>query len=161
MRQPGPTLTLIGAEAVAFAPPSHLSPEPSATTTELGRGTKPPLAARAASDALLSYTSTPIEATPDVLPPIVMPLSEPFVFSKYAPTWQAVAVKPVTATFGFWERLTQLAGLAGTAGLGAVFQDWRAVLAFCGGLAALTVVGLLLHNRIVAAVKDIRSQINT
>ena len=69
--------------------------------------------------------------------------------------------KPVTATFGFWERLTQLAGLAGTAGLGAMFQDWKVVLAFCGGLAVLTVVGLLLHNRIVAAVKDIRSQINT
>ena len=44
--------------------------------------------------------------------------------------------KPVTATFGFWERLTQLAGLAGTAGLGAMFQDWKVVLAFCGGLAA-------------------------
>ena len=67
--------------------------------------------------------------------------------------------KPVTATFGFWERLTQLAGLAGTAGLGAAFQDWKVVLAFCGGLAVLTVVGLLLHNRIIAAVKDLRSQI--
>lgn len=67
--------------------------------------------------------------------------------------------KPVTATFGFWERLTQLAGLAGTAGLGAMFQDWKVVLAFCGGLAVLTVVGLLLHNRIIAAVKDLRSQI--
>ena len=66
--------------------------------------------------------------------------------------------KPVTATFGFWERLTQLAGLAGTAGLGAMFRDWKVVLAFCGGLAVLTVVGLLLHNRIIAAVKDLRSQ---
>lgn len=69
--------------------------------------------------------------------------------------------KPVTATFGFWERLAQLAGLAGTAGLGALFQDWKVVLAFCGGLAVLTVVGLLLHNRIIAAVKDLRAQIGT
>lgn len=68
--------------------------------------------------------------------------------------------KPVTQTFGFWERLTQLGGLGGIAGLAAFFQDWRAVLAIAAGLGGLTILGLVFHNKIIETVKAIKKAVN-
>ncbi len=67
--------------------------------------------------------------------------------------------KPLTETKGFWERITQLGGLGGLAGF-TWLGDWKVVLAIVAGLVVVTLLGLMFHSRIIAAVKDMREQIN-
>ncbi len=67
--------------------------------------------------------------------------------------------KPVTQTSGFWERITQLVGLGGIGGVAAIFQDWRVVVAIAGVLIVVAIVGLILHKRIIDAVRNIKAEI--
>jgi putative chitinase len=67
--------------------------------------------------------------------------------------------KPVTQTTGFWERITQLLGLTGIGGLAAFFQDWRAIVALAGVLIVVAIIGLILHKRIIDAVRNIKQEI--
>ncbi|MGZ7254194.1 hypothetical protein ACXWO5_11285, partial [Streptococcus pyogenes] len=69
--------------------------------------------------------------------------------------------KPVTQTTGFWERITQLLGLTGIGGLAAFFQDWRAIVALAGVLIVVAIIGLILHKRIIDAVRTIKQEIGT
>lgn len=68
--------------------------------------------------------------------------------------------KPVTQTTGFWERITQLVGLGGIGSVAAFFQDWRVVVALAGVLIVVAIVGLILHKRIIDAVRTIKQEIN-
>ncbi len=67
--------------------------------------------------------------------------------------------KPVTQTTGFWERLTQIIGLGGISGVAAFLQDWRVVVALAVALIVLAIVGLILHKRIIDAVRTIKQEI--
>lgn len=67
--------------------------------------------------------------------------------------------KPVTQTTGFWERITQLLGLTGIGGVAAFFQDWRVVVALAGALIVVAIVGLILHKRIIDAVRTIKQEV--
>jgi len=69
--------------------------------------------------------------------------------------------KPIAKTSGFWERITQLGGLGGIAGLAAFFQDWKVVLAIALSLMVITLGGLLFHKRIIDAVKDIKEAVSS
>lgn len=69
--------------------------------------------------------------------------------------------KPVTQTTGFWERITQLGGLGGIATTAAFFQDWRVVVAIAGVLIVVAIIGLILHKRIIDAVRTIKQEIRT
>lgn len=66
--------------------------------------------------------------------------------------------KPVSQTSGFWERIVQIGGALGSAGAAAL-GDWRVVVAIAGGIIVVTVLGLLLHARIVAAIKSVKQEI--
>lgn len=66
--------------------------------------------------------------------------------------------KPVTQTGGFRERITTLLGLLGT-GVASLMGDWRVVLALVAGLIVIVIFGLLLHTRIVNAVKNIKEAV--
>lgn len=68
--------------------------------------------------------------------------------------------KPVTQTTGFWERITQLVGLGGIGSVATFFQDWRVVVALAGVLIMVAIVGLILHKRIIDAVRTIKQEIN-
>lgn len=61
--------------------------------------------------------------------------------------------KPLTQTTGFIERITGIITAIGGLGLGAFFQDWRIILATAGALVLITCIGLILHKRIIDAVK--------
>lgn len=82
-----------------------------------------------------------------------------------APVTAAVAAvpaaidKPVTHTTGFWERIIQLGGLSSIGGAAAFLQDWRTILAIAGILGVVTVGGLVLHKRIIDAVKTIKQEL--
>ncbi len=86
--------------------------------------------------------------------------------TKIAPVTEekAVAVtpaeldKPVAQTTGFWERLLQIGGAVGSAGAAAL-GDWRVVVAIAGAAIVIALVGLVLHSRIVAAVKSIKEAV--
>lgn len=66
--------------------------------------------------------------------------------------------KPVGKTGGFWERVLTIVGSGG--GLWAlIFGDWRVAAVALGGVVVLAVVGLVLHARIIAAVKAIKQEI--
>lgn len=66
--------------------------------------------------------------------------------------------KPVTKTTGFWERLVQLLGLSGIGGA-AFMQDWRTVAVVAGVLILVAIVGLILHKRIIDAVRTYKTEI--
>lgn len=66
--------------------------------------------------------------------------------------------KPVTQTGGFRERITTLFGLLGT-GVASWLGDWRVVLAITAALIVIVFLGLLLHNKIVSAVKTIKEAV--
>lgn len=66
--------------------------------------------------------------------------------------------KPVTQTTGFWERLTTIVGLTGIGGA-SWLGDWKVILAIAGVLIFVALLGLLLHARIVDAVKRIKGEI--
>lgn len=68
--------------------------------------------------------------------------------------------KPVEKTAGFWERIMQLVGLAGIGGA-SWLGDWRVILAIAGSLTVVAIVGLLLHARVVAAVRAIKQEIRS
>lgn len=66
--------------------------------------------------------------------------------------------KPVTQTTGFWERISTIGGLLGT-GLASLAGDWRVVASLVVGTIIIVLIGLLLHARIVDAVKTIKQAI--
>ena len=66
--------------------------------------------------------------------------------------------KPVSQTAGFWERVAQLVGLAGIGGA-SWLGDWRVILAIAGGLVVITGLGLVLHGRIIAAVRALKQEL--
>ena len=66
--------------------------------------------------------------------------------------------KPVERTTGFWERITSIFGTLGIGGA-AFLQDWRTVIAIAAALAVLAVVGLVMHKRIIDAVKRIKAEL--
>lgn len=68
--------------------------------------------------------------------------------------------KPVTETTGFWERIGQIGGLSGIAGMATFFQDWRVILAMCAALIVLALVGLLLHKRLIDAARSVKTALN-
>lgn len=67
--------------------------------------------------------------------------------------------KPVTQTSGFWERITSIGGLGSIAGLATYLQDWRVIVAIAAALIVLAIVGLILHKRIIDAVKSIKDEV--
>jgi putative chitinase len=83
-----------------------------------------------------------------------------------APVVDVVAVappqidKPLTQTTGFLERVTGIATAIGGLGLGAFFQDWRIILATAVALVVITLIGLVLHKRIIDAVKYAKANLN-
>lgn len=66
--------------------------------------------------------------------------------------------KPVEKTSGFWERIFYLLGSVGIGGA-SWLGDWKVILAIAGAVAALSILGLFLHARIIAAVKDIKAAV--
>ena len=68
--------------------------------------------------------------------------------------------KPLTKTTGFIERVTGIIAAIGGLGLGAFFQDWRIILATAGALVLITCIGLILHKRIIDAVKYAKDNLN-
>lgn len=64
--------------------------------------------------------------------------------------------KPIMQTAGMWERLTQIGGLGSIAALSSFFQDWRVVLVICGFLVIGSIVGIILHKRLIDTVKSIK-----
>ncbi len=70
--------------------------------------------------------------------------------------------KPVEQTTGFWERIVGLFG-AGTTGLlttlGGV--DWRWIAAIALAMIVVTSFGLLFHNRIINAVRELKKEAST
>lgn len=66
--------------------------------------------------------------------------------------------KPVTQTSGFWERLVTLVGLSGIGGA-SWLGDWKVILALSGVLIVVALLGLLLHARIVSAVRAIKAEV--
>lgn len=67
--------------------------------------------------------------------------------------------KPVTKTTGFWERITSLFGVGAAGVMSTVFNNWMATVAILGAVAVLLVIGLLLHKRIVDAVKYAKEEL--
>lgn len=61
--------------------------------------------------------------------------------------------RPVQRTNGFWERLSQIAATLGGLGAASWLQDWRVVLAAGGVIIGVSIVGLILHKRVIDAVK--------
>jgi hypothetical protein len=71
--------------------------------------------------------------------------------------------KDLTKTKGFWERITGLGGLSAIGGLLPFLRDKEAAFTIgvlVAGLLLLTVVGLLLHKRIIDAVKSTKDAFN-
>ncbi len=66
--------------------------------------------------------------------------------------------KPVMQTSGFWERGVTIAGSIGISGA-SWFGDWRVILAIAGAITVVALLGLLLHARIIAAVKEIKAAV--
>lgn len=66
--------------------------------------------------------------------------------------------KPVTQTSGFWERIVTIAGSLGIGGA-SWLGDWRVILAIAGTITVVALLGLLLHARIIAAVKAIKAEV--
>lgn len=66
--------------------------------------------------------------------------------------------KPVEQTSGFWERIFSMLGSIGIGGA-AWLGDWRVIVAIALAMIVLTGVGLLLHSRIVNAVREIKREI--
>ena len=67
--------------------------------------------------------------------------------------------KSVEKTTGFWERLAQIGATIGGLGSAAWLQDWRVVLAVGGVLVGVSIVGLVLHKRIIDAVKTAKQEL--
>jgi putative chitinase len=82
----------------------------------------------------------------------------PVVEEKAVAVAPAAIDKPVTQTTGFWERLTTIVGLTGIGGA-SWLGDWKVILSIAGALIILAVLGLLLHSRIVDAVKRIKAEV--
>lgn len=80
----------------------------------------------------------------------------PVVETKVEPVTPPALDKPLTQTAGFWERIIQIGGLGSIASLSAFFQDWRVVMVLCGFLLVGSIVGLILHKRIVDTVKNVK-----
>lgn len=68
--------------------------------------------------------------------------------------------KPLTQTTGFLERITGIVTAIGGLGLGAFFQDWQIILATAVALVVITLIGLVLHKRIIDAVKYAKDNLN-
>jgi putative chitinase len=69
--------------------------------------------------------------------------------------------KPIMQTAGMWERLTQIGGISSIAALSAFFQEWRVVLVICGFLLVGSIVGIILHKRIIDAVKSVKESLQS
>ncbi|TXH19749.1 MAG: glycoside hydrolase family 19 protein [Hyphomicrobiaceae bacterium] len=67
--------------------------------------------------------------------------------------------KPTMETKGFWERIFTLVGLSGIGGA-SWLGDWKVILALAVAVAVVTVIGLVFHNRIITAVKELKGAIN-
>lgn len=80
----------------------------------------------------------------------------PVVETKVEPVTPPALDKPLVKTAGFWERIIQIGGLGSIASLSAFFQDWRVVMVLCGFLLVGSIVGLILHKRIVDTVKNVK-----
>lgn len=63
--------------------------------------------------------------------------------------------KPAAKTTGFWERILAILGVTGM-GWMSVFSDWRATLAIGAVVIVLLIFGLLMHQRLIGAARDIR-----
>jgi putative chitinase len=66
--------------------------------------------------------------------------------------------KPVVQTSGFWERVTQIGASCGAI-FAAAFGDWRVVVAIAAVAIVISLVGLLLHKRIINAVKSFKAEL--
>lgn len=67
--------------------------------------------------------------------------------------------KPLTQTKGFWERITNITGLAGIGGLATWLGDWKIIMAVVVGLIVVSVFGLLLQDRIVTAIRKTKEAV--
>ena len=85
----------------------------------------------------------------------------PVVETKVEPVTPPALDKPLVKTAGFWERIIQIGGLGSIASLSAFFQDWRVVMVLCGFLLVGTIVGLILHKRIVDTVKNVKEALQS
>jgi putative chitinase len=110
-------------------------------------GLSGPKTRAAMHQALVKLTAAPARA--------MAVQAAPVVEEKPVPIAPAAIDKPVTQTSGFWERLTTIIGLTGIGGA-SWLGDWKVILAIAGTLIVVALLGLLLHARIVAAVKAIK-----
>lgn len=67
--------------------------------------------------------------------------------------------RPVEKTGGFWERLSQIAATVGGLGAASWLQDWRVVLAAGAVIIGVSVAGLILHKRVIDAVKTAKKEL--
>lgn len=112
-------------------------------------GSSGPKTRAALHQALVKLTAAPARAQAVQAAPVVE--------EKAVAVAPAAIDKPVTQTTGFWERLTTIVGLTGIGGA-SWLGDWKVILALAGTLILVVLLGLLLHARIVAAVKAIKAE---
>lgn len=100
--------------------------------------------------ALLALTSKPKQSQQTATAPVVE--------EKPVAVTPPELDKPVTRTGGFWERIGTIAGAIGIGGA-SWLGDWKVILALSGVVILLAVLGLLLHARIIAAVKAVKQEL--
>lgn len=106
---------------------------------------------RAALHQALVRLTVPVDRADDVQ-------AAPVVEEKPVAVTPAALDKPVTQTSGFWERVFTIAGSIGIGGA-SWLGDWRVILAIAGTITVVALLGLLLHTRIIAAVKEIKKAV--
>jgi putative chitinase len=120
---------------------------------------KPGPKTRAAMHVALVGLTAGAMAKPSVTSaPVVETVETTIVEEKPVAVAPAAIDKPVEQTTGFWERIVGMAGSIGISGA-AWLGDWRVIVAIALAMLVLTGVGLLLHNRIVNAVREIKREI--
>ncbi len=106
---------------------------------------------RAALHQALVKLTVPVARADDVQ-------AAPVVEEKPVAVAPAALDKPVEKTGGFWERIGTI-GSAAT-GLGTLlFGDWKVTAVALGGVVVISILGLIFHARIIAAVKDIKAAV--
>lgn len=93
-----------------------------------------------------------------------IPASDKVIVERQVEVDKPVAVapaaidKPIQQTSGFWERLSSIIGLLGI-GSASWLGDWKVIVAIAACLIVVSVIGLILHQRIISAVKQIKTEI--
>jgi putative chitinase len=101
-----------------------------------------------------TVTAAPVVEEVEVIKEVLQEVEVPVPVAVTPPALD----KPLTQTTGFWERITSIFGVIGL-GSASWLGDWKVILALTGALVILALLGLVMHTRIVTAVKSIKDAI--